>query len=110
MSTILNAEKDSGKWIPVMDPEMNSGKLIPEGENQFRKLFSERSLQEIQKYLRKLIQKQILRMILFRKIIPEYRELEIAPIITTFLKRGMKNILFEQQHRKETYGTMHWMA
>jgi hypothetical protein len=33
MSTTLNAEKDSGKWIPVMDPEMNSGKLIPEGEN-----------------------------------------------------------------------------
>ncbi len=29
-----------------MDPEMNSGKLIPEGENQFRKLVSETNLKE----------------------------------------------------------------
>jgi hypothetical protein len=46
MSTTLNAEKDSGKWIPVMDRETDYGKLIPEGENQFRKLVSETSLKE----------------------------------------------------------------
>ncbi len=92
-----------------MDPEMNSGKLIPEGENQFRDFVSETSLKENSG--------------IFTEVNPEadpIPENDTIPendfgftgirngvhLSPTFLKRGLNNNLFEQKPGKESYGTI----